>query len=274
MFGLLAAFGCAPAPDGRAASDRDRPVIVLVTFGTSVEEARQVYEHIDRQARRRYPEHDIRWAYTSEFIVRKLRKRGETVRTLDEVIADLRSDGVRRVALQSLHVVPGQKHHELKALAVPRLQVAVGAPLLATKADIRQAIGAVEPVLKEDRPNVFAMHGNDKHPEYNRELVAFSQAIREAHDNVYCLSVEGQPGLDQMPQVKKAAARAGAVHFVPLMIVAGDHVMNDVMGDEEASWKSVVDAEKTTCAKPLGYNEKILAIYFGHLDAALAKLAR
>jgi sirohydrochlorin cobaltochelatase len=61
----------------------------------------------------------------------------------------------------------------------------------------------------------------------------------------------------------------GAVHFIPLMLVAGDHVMNDIMGDDQDSWKSQVGAATTTCSGPAGMNEQILARYCQHLDTAL-----
>ncbi|HEX29971.1 TPA: cobalt chelatase, partial [Candidatus Poribacteria bacterium] len=41
------------------------PVIVLCAFGTSTE-AMATYNHIDEVIRSRYPDNDIRWAFTSE----------------------------------------------------------------------------------------------------------------------------------------------------------------------------------------------------------------
>ena len=46
------------------------------------------------------------------------------------------------------------------------------------------------------------------------------------------------------------------------------------MGDTEDSWKSAVGAKQTSCAKPLGYNDKVLDVYFQHLDEALAELKK
>ena len=68
------------------------------------------------------------------------------------------------------------------------------------------------------------------------------------------------------------AEKAGAVHFVPLMLVAGDHIENDVLGDEPDSWKSLIGVPEASCSQPLGYNAGIRDIFFRHLDTAMTAL--
>ena len=55
------------------------------------------------------------------------------------------------------------------------------------------------------------------------------------------------------------------------MFVAGEHVMSDVLGDHEDSWKSKLEGyQLDTEEKGLGFNKKILEIYFDHLVEAAA----
>ena len=56
------------------------------------------------------------------------------------------------------------------------------------------------------------------------------------------------------------------------MIVAGDHSINDMAGDEEGSWKSILvknGFEVVTVAKGLGENDDFCTIFVNHaVDAA------
>jgi sirohydrochlorin cobaltochelatase len=56
------------------------------------------------------------------------------------------------------------------------------------------------------------------------------------------------------------------------MIVAGDHALNDMAGDDEESWKSVLSAKKyqvIAVLKGLGSNDAFARIFVNHIrDAA------
>ena len=266
--GACMLVGCR-RPQGEASA---QPSLVLVAFGTSVPEARKVFDHIDAAARKHYPEMDIRWAFTSKFIRKKLKTRGVETQSVEEVIADLRDAGVTQAVFQSLHVVPGQEFHEIGEANAAGIKVAVGTALMTTDADIAAVVAALAPDIRADAANIVAAHGNDRHPEFNQQIIAFARAMEAGRENVFVCTVEGQPGTGGLQAARELAAKTGTVNFIPLMIVAGDHVQNDLLGDEEDSWKSLVSAKATTCTKPLGYNDAILAIYFRHIDEAMKEL--
>ncbi len=250
------------------------PTIVLVAFGTSVSEARKVFDYIDTAARKRYPSADIRWAFTSSFIRKKLAGQGIVTKSVSEVVANLKANGCDRAVFQSLHVVPGQEFSEIGKVDTDGLKIAVGKALLTTDADIADVIAALNKHIDPDAANVIAAHGNDRHPEFNVQIVAFAKAIEAAHENVFVCTVEGQPGTDGLKAARDLAATKGRANFIPLMIVAGDHALNDVFGDEDDSWKTVVAARQNALAKPLGYNDAVLDVYFRHIDEAMETLKR
>lgn len=269
---LVCLPSCRKAPGTSERKMREPPAIVFVAFGTSAAKAAEVFDYIDSAAKARYPTHAVHWAFTSERIVKKIRKRGGEAKTLPEVIDELTRSGVTSVAFQSLHVVPGQKDTELRETDTKGLRAAFGAPLLASEEDMDRTILALASSIRDGVPNVVACHGNTKHPEFNKKLVEFAKKLRASHENIYACSVEGELGTDALGDAARAAKNAGSVNFIPFMIVAGVHIMDDVMGDDPRSWKNIVDAPETTVAKPLGYNDAILDIYFSHLDAALDAL--
>ena len=60
-------------------------------------------------------------------------------------------------------------------------------------------------------------------------------------------SVEGSPGLEPLQTIRQMGSQQ--VNFVPLMIVAGDHILNDVLGDDEESWKNIVGAPQAVATR-------------------------
>lgn len=252
----------------------EKPAIVLVAFGTSVEQARKVFEHIDGRAKERYAGYAVEWAFTSQIIINKLKKRGIVTRNVEEVVNDLRRRGVKQVVFQSLHVVPGEEYARVKKVAMEGLEVAFGDALMTTADDIDAVINALAKDIDRDQVTVVVAHGNDKHPEFNRQLVALAEQLEKVYPRLVVASVEGTPGTEPLQKAKALSQQTSSVRFVPLMIVAGDHVMNDVMGDGADSWKSIIQAGENECVSSLGWNDAILDIYFSHLDQALARLGK
>jgi sirohydrochlorin cobaltochelatase len=263
---VIASLGCALR---HKAPIETKPAIVMVAFGTSVPEARKVYDYIDAKVKERYADHDVRWAFTSEFIRAKLKRQGMITKSPQETAADLIGEGFTTAVFQSLHVAPGQEFAEINAINNLGLNIAVGKALLSRDTDIEKVIDALGRDIKANSTNVIACHGNEHHPEFNKQLLVLAQQIESRYANVFVCSVAGQPGIDKLKTASLRAKETGAVNFVPLMIVAGNHIMNDVIGDEADTWKHIVGAAETACAKPLGYNDQIIDIYLDHLHEAL-----
>jgi sirohydrochlorin cobaltochelatase len=253
----------------RALGDAKSPAIVLVAFGASSPEARKVYDHIDQLARRRYPGHAIYWAFTSRIIVGKLNAQGMELKNEEEILREVAAKGHKAAAIEPLLIVPGQEYDLVRKANTSGLRMAYGAPLLADADDIKTVAAALAPEIKPGIPNVIVCHGNKTYDQYNRELESFAGVVEKRDVNVLVCSVEGRLKEGKLERAHDMAQKTGAVHFVPLMLVAGQHVMSDVMGDEPESWKSQVGARQATCAGPLGENDKILELYFKHLDKAL-----
>jgi len=53
------------------------------------------------------------------------------------------------------------------------------------------------------------------------------------------------------------------------MIVSGDHILNDVLGQDKDSWARSIGAAEVSCAPSLAFNDAIIDIYVAHLDSAI-----
>ena len=268
-------------PRGDAAPAARPAAIVLTAFGTSTSAA-DTYQHVEALTRKRFPELEIRWAFTSQKVSKKVwEERRQQLRDLPQVLQDLKGAGFRRVAVQSLHVVPGAEWDEVvrQSRLVPGLTVALGRPLLSGPEDRERLLN----VLAQDFPRslketavVLVAHGSPT-PAGEAAYLALEKLVRSRYpgQNVFLGTVQNQPSGEAALKAVQASG-AAAVVFSPLLLVAGEHINKDIMGDDPESWKSRVAAGRPIkvrgSGRGLGYRDEIVKIYLDHLDEALKTL--
>jgi sirohydrochlorin cobaltochelatase len=255
-------------------SESEATPIVLTVFGASSPDARKVYGEIEARMRRAYPAHEIAWAYLSLRIVEKQRRLGVTLPTLPETLQALHEAGHAEALVQPLLVVPGEEFAAVQSASCAGMRVIVGEALLSSSQDIEAALSAVAPHLAADAVNVLVCHGNKRHPEFNASLLRLKSAAEARFENLIVASVEGEPGTAPLEDARRRAQHTGKVVFIPFMIVAGEHIQKDVMGDGPKSWRSIIGANQTLCRQPLGSNEAVLDIYLRHIESALQKMQK
>ena len=247
--------------------------IILTAFGTSTE-ARTTYAFFEAQARERFPQHDIFWAYTSRTLRAKMALKGIIWRSPEELLLDLSDRGYRRAVIQSLHIVPGREFEKIAAAAAHSpLPTAVGRPLLSCSDDCIQVLDALAADIADPASaiTVLAGHGTPHH-EARALYSQFARYLRERYpENVHLCVVEGEPSwAETLRRLQKSALRR--VRFAPFMFVAGDHIMHDVLGDGD-SWASQLEGYEIEALRSgLGLHQDIVKIYFQHVQDALKRL--
>jgi len=228
--------------------------ILLVAFGSSYPAAQVSFENIDKKARAAYPEIPIRWAYTSHIIRKKLAKQGKHLDSPEVALAKMQDEGFTHVAVQSLHTIGGAEYHDLRrtvgAFKVMGgfQRILLGNPLLATQEDMQRAVAAIlktiPPNRKEKEAVVLMGHGTH-HPS-NAFYAALMFQLQLKDPNIFVGTVEGYPEVDLIKELllKKKIKKA---YLMPFMSVAGDHAKNDMAGDEDDSWKSILTKAGIQC---------------------------
>jgi len=250
--------------------------LILTAFGTSTA-ARDTYDFFDGLARRRFPQHDIFWAFSSHMLRKALVTREPAMQSPDEVLVRLKNAGYRQIVLQSLHVVPGFEFDKLAA-AVGNYDPAasIGRPLLANEADCRRTIQALAGRIADDRDciTVLVGHGSTHaeaaalYREFNRQLAG------RFGSNVHLCMVEGEPSWELLCGSIQSR-RLKRLKFIPLMFVAGEHMLSDVLGDQESSWvRQLPGWEIDGTERGLGWNEEIADIYMDHAAEAMKQQTR
>jgi sirohydrochlorin cobaltochelatase len=248
--------------------------IVLVAFGT-LTEARDTYAFFEERLRKRFPDKDILWAFSSKNLRKQVAKEGISWKSPERVLKTLKKEGYKSAVLQSLHIVPGIEFEKVtNAAKMSRLNVSVGMPLLSSEIDCYRTLDALSGSISDPDECITVIVGHGSvHSGAGAVYMQFEEFVTSRYPkNVYVSMVEGLPSWESTrKKVKKTALRK--IKFIPLMFVAGEHIMNDVLSNYKDSWKTQLEGFKIDGSeKGLGFNEKILEIYFDHLKDAMEKL--
>lgn len=221
------------------------------------------------------------------------------VKNIIYTFGELLEEGYRNIIVQPTHIFFMEQSHDLaryvdamrsirtmKDKWKPFAKIALGRPALGTVGprydytkDMEKALETladdVELARKEKAALVYMGHGNEHWPS---GIYAEAQKLmQERYPDVktYIGVVEGYPGIDEVVEAlaeAKSKSKTRKVVLKPFMIVAGDHALNDMAGDDEESWKSVLSAKKyqvIPVLKGLGSNDAFARIFVNHIrDAA------
>ncbi len=243
--------------------------ILFVAFGSSMPEGQVAIDAMESAVQRAYPGTEIRTAFTSRIIMRKLAK--EENRIVDEpaiALAKMAYEGFTDVAVVSTHVIPGAEYQDLEAVVdgfklmhergtkAGFHSIALSKPLLSDGHDIERLAQVLEHTYADDlKDGAVVLIGHGTHHFADAAYSALQTVLWQKSPNFFFGAVEGVMTYDNvLANLKRTKLRK--VTVAPAMLVAGDHAANDIGGDEPDSWKSLLTAEgyKVT-PKPRGLGE-------------------
>jgi len=286
---LLAAFslGLATCATTKASP---KPAILVVSFGTTFDDSRDItIGAVEKAIADANPDWQVRRAFTSKIIMGILAKRGVKINDVTQALQQLVKEGVKEVVVQPTLVMSGIEYDDIVAQVKPFeskfKSIRFGKPLLTSDQDYKDVVKALadevtntlaaNPATKDYNAKnsvvVFMGHGTSKesaNADYSRIDKVFKD---EGYKNYYVATVEGTPVISD---VIKAITplKVKNVVILPLMVVAGDHANNDMAGDEDGSWKTVLEKagyNVTPLIQGIGQYPEIQAIYVQHVADAI-----
>lgn len=197
-----------PAEQQVAQAKRHDTALLLCTFGSTYNESLSVYDDIIGDFKAEFPDADIYMSFTSRTCINRVQASTGIERyELDQWLKAIGDAGYKRVAVQSLHVIPGEEYLSLMNTDIkkyfmiqwyPAIDVLRGANLLDsdedTEAVARALYGHYAEQLADKGSIVLLMgHGNpDKNYNANRKYADVQEALQAlaANKNIFVGTVD------------------------------------------------------------------------------------
>ncbi|MGD9973156.1 MAG: sirohydrochlorin cobaltochelatase [Desulfatirhabdiaceae bacterium] len=251
-----------------------KPPIVIAAFGTT-SHARKTYDHIDLRFQKRFPDHELYWAFSSRMVKDHVRKHSRIeIHSPREVLDMLYSKGHSWAVIQSLHVIAGHEFYRLVTeMAQLPIRTSIGLPLLCSYQDYWATSRAMKLNFypgSDEEAVVLVGHGTD-HPAWSAYL-AFESILRQQYGaKIFVGLVDGEPF---QGHVVDSVIRSGAkkVSLIPFTLVTGRHFQEDITGGPN-SWQSVLENAGMTVkveTQGIGYRDQIVEIFADHIRDALS----
>lgn len=255
--------------------------ILVVSFGTSYNDNRDLtIGAIEEAIAGAFPEYDVRRAFTSQIIIDKLEERdGLEIDNVTEALDRAEVDGIRELIVQPTHLMDGYEYTDLvEELSdyVDRFEkIFIGTPLLTDDADYDAVIAAIteHTASYDDGETAICFMGHGTEADSNAVYTALQEKLTASgYENYYIGTVEAEPSLEDVIAALQEKGSYTKVVLEPLMVVAGDHANNDMAGEEEDSWKTVLEKEgyEVECIlEGLGQIPEIQELYVQHVQDAI-----
>lgn len=257
-----------------------KKAILVVSFGTSYHDTRKkTIEKIEEDLDNAFPEHTLKRAFTSQMIMNKLKKRdGINIDNPREALDKLLEEGYEELLVQPTHIINGSEYEGLwKILQSYKdkfREIKFGTPLLTDIEDYEKVVKIMATILPEDMANkgiIMMGHGSSHYS--NSAYPCLDYYFKnEGYKNIHIATVEGFPSLENVIN-NIVELKYKEIILIPLMIVAGDHIQEDMVGDDDDSWKNILlEKGYSVSSKIIGMGEiqGIRDLYVEH--AKLAKI--
>ena len=251
----------------------NKKAIIVASFGTSfIDVLERTIKLCEDEVAERFADYEVRRAFTSNMVRNSLlKKEGLDIDDLERSLDSLVNDGFKEVYIQPLHIIPGEEYHDkIKKPSLKYMEkfekIKIGKSLLFSTEDYFKVIEALKdqmPDPEEEKAVLMMGHGT-VHPA-NSCYAALQLKLFDMIPDTFVANVEGYPEIEDM--IPKLQGYKKLV-LMPLMLVAGDHAMNDMAGDEDDSWKNILEEkgfEVEIYLKGLGENKSIREIYLEHI---------
>lgn len=249
--------------------ERDKAAVLMVHFGTTYDDTRaKTIDAINAKMKQAFPGIELREAWTSRMILRKLKGKG--IERLDptEALIRLHEEGYTHILVQSTNIIEGTEMKELRreveSLSLNFKDIRIGNPLLYAPEDyaiVVEAITAAMDASAKGGQKLLVGHGTPDPA--TASYAMFDYMLKAAgHTDYHVGTVEGYPEFDDAVRMLKAA-KSRTVTLAPLMFVAGDHARNDIAGE----WKENLEKQGYRVRlylKGLGENPAVQELFIAH----------
>ncbi|MFR4520006.1 MAG: sirohydrochlorin cobaltochelatase [Fusobacterium sp.] len=246
----------------------DKASVLMVHFGTTFDDTRKnTIDAVNDEAKKEFPDMEIREAYTSRIIMRRLKERGIVKDNPAEALDKLAKEGYTHIIVQPTNVINGVEsktlEQQLEMYKDKFKEIRTGSALLSTPEDYKAVAEIIDKEVGKVTDNeAVVLVGHGTHDNGNAAYPAMDYTAKSMGYKFYVGTIEGFPEFDDVVRgLKKDNIKK--VILMPFMFVAGDHANNDIAVD----WKEALEKEGFTVEvklTSLGMMEDIRKMFIDH----------
>ena len=254
-----------------------KKAILAVSFGTSYHETMEkTIGFIEKKISEKYREYDIFRAFTSSIIVKKLKGEGFEINGVRDELNRILNLGYEECYIQPTHMIAGIEYEKVLREAEEfkdKFKVLkIGKPLFQTTNDLKKLVKILGENVEFNDGEAVVLMGHGSEHCVNTVYAALDYMFKDfGYENFFVGTVEAYPDLETVLKFVKAKKYKKAV-LMPLLMVAGDHALNDMAGDEDDSWVNIFNSngvEARAVVKGIGEYAQVAEMYIEHIQEYL-----
>ncbi len=251
--------------------------ILIVSVGTSHKDAREKsIEIIEHLVRTKFPECSIQVAFTSDSIRKKIfQQTGIVIDNVESAINRFYSNGILDIIIQPIHLISGYDYEEVMKILLKykKLNFIIGKPLLSNHQDLDRIINILKKRYDSlPRSEVLVLMGHGTSHPANIIYEQIQQRLNQLGlSRFYVGTLSAKPSLSDVMLLLKEV-KVQKVLLVPLMLVAGNHAKEDMVGQKSDSWKNRLEREGFFVQyelKGLGEYQEIQEVYVKRIEESM-----
>ena len=253
--------------------------ILAVSFGTSFPDAREAsIGGIEKALSAAFGGDKVYRCFTSGMVIHHIKaSEGLEIDDPQKALERAVQEGVSELLIQPTHIMKGAEFQKfmnvLEKYKEQFRSVKVGDPLLSTEKDLDALTNVLQQMiggLREASDAVVLVgHGSETQADQVYGKLQ-EKLIEKGGRNVYVGTLESSPGVEEIRKILQKEPEIRRVALLPLMVVAGDHAVNDIAGQDN-SWKAARESagyEVKAVLAGLGEYPAVQKLYAEHLRRA------
>ena len=228
-----------------------KQAILVVAFGSTVDSAREhQIDAVVNRIKEKYTDYEVRLAFSSRIIVKRLRDRGIEIPTEQGALDALIDDGYTDIYVQPLHFTGGEEYPNDYQILIDTFVKSLA--------------------ISNEDGLLFVGHGGLGSGNSAYGYLQY-QLIRSGLNHIRVATLENAPYVADIavPWEWLDGKKPNKIYVHPLLLVLGDHALNDLFGDEEDSVVNVLKEagyEVEEMHHALGEYTDIQDIYCQHIQ--------
>ncbi len=250
-----------------------KKAIIIASFGAVDDKIRsRTIDALYSDVEENFSDFEIRQAYTSNFIRKKLNERGIKILSLEEQIKSLQNEGFEEILVLPTHLTAGEEFdNKIKIFADEKIKILP--PMFSLKCNTNFDVKILQVVVDcfktfGDEQLVLIGHGS---PHRHNPVYENLQKLTDEKIHIGVIEPSDTPNFeDVLKRLQKN--KATRVLIAPLLFNGGVHVTEDIAGYNKDSWSFRLIASGffvRVCYDGLGSFEEFRRLYIERLESFL-----